>query len=136
MWERWPAVAVPATRTARRERRWMIRRAPAGGRAVRPEDPPAYGKLTAARALVASAVRSAFSRTWCHELAGAGRLAELILIREQGEDEGHAGPFSWLAFGLDASAVGFGNGLGNGEAKSVTRLLDAVQPVEALEDVR
>jgi hypothetical protein len=96
----------------------------------------AYGKLTAAQALGSSAVRSAFSLTWCHELSGVGRLAEPILVREQGEDEGHAGPFSRLAFGLDASAVGFGYGLGYGEAQAVARLLDAVQPVEALEDVR
>jgi hypothetical protein len=60
----------------------------------------------------------------------------LISLPQQGEDEGHAGPFSWLAFGLNTSAVGFGYGLGYGEAQAVARLLDAVQPVEALEDVR
>jgi hypothetical protein len=64
------------------------------------------------------------------------RLTSLCLLPQQGEDEGHAGSFSGLAFGLDASAVGFGYGLGYGEAKSVARLLDVVQPVEALEDVR
>ena len=64
------------------------------------------------------------------------RLTSLCLLLQQGEDEGHAGSFSWLAFGLDASAMGIGYGLGYGEAQAVARLLDVVQPVEALEDVR
>ena len=64
------------------------------------------------------------------------RSTSLAFVGQQGEDEGHAGSFSWLAFGLDASAVGLGYGLGYGEAEAVARLLDAVQPVEALEDVR
>ena len=55
---------------------------------------------------------------------------------QQGEDEGHAGSFSGLAVGLDAPAVGLGDGLGYGEAEAATRLLGTVQPVEALEDVR
>jgi hypothetical protein len=67
---------------------------------------------------------------------GLERLTSLRFLPQQGEDEGHAGSFSWLAIGLDASAVGFGYGLGNGEAQAAARLLDTVQPVEPLEDVR
>ena len=41
-----------------------------------------------------------------------------------------------MALGLDASAVGFGYRLCYREAEAAARLLDAGQPVEALEDVR
>jgi hypothetical protein len=65
-----------------------------------------------------------------------GRLAQPILVRQQGEYEGHAGSFAGPAVGLDASAVGLGDGLGYGEAEAVAGFVDAVEAVEALEDVR
>ena len=40
-----------------------------------------------------------------------------------------------MAFGLDASAVGFGYGLRYGEAEAAARLFGAGQPVETVEDV-
>ena len=54
---------------------------------------------------------------------------------QQGEDKRHAGSLSWLALGLDATAVGFGYGLRYREAEAAAGLLDSVQPVETLEDV-
>ena len=46
------------------------------------------------------------------------------------------GSLSWAALGLDASAMGFRDGLGYGEAEAAARLIDAVQPVEAFEYAR
>ena len=109
---------------------------------ARPMDQPAW--LTGHRwlLLVGSFSRNPLAAP--REPAGAAifivrspaRLTTLLSLPQQREDEGHAGPFPWLAFGLNPSAVGFGYGLGYGEAQAVARLLDAVQPVEALEDVR
>ena len=46
------------------------------------------------------------------------------------------GPLSWLALGLNTTAVGFDYGLRYREAEAAAWLLDSGQPVEAVEDVR
>src|SRR5215212_11114102 len=62
-------------------------------------------------------------------------LACLALVRQQGKNKRHTRSLSWLALGLDASAVGFGYGLRYGEAEAAAGLFDSGQSVEAVEEV-
>jgi hypothetical protein len=46
------------------------------------------------------------------------KLAYLAPFLQQGEDERHVGPLSWLALGLNTTAVGFDYGLSYREAEA------------------